>query len=1292
MLLPDITAPKLIYINGNGGSDDESAKSNLISVQFNEDIKRGEGSIVIKKIDGTIVSTYDYLSEKINVIGSTLLIDSANNLNSHTVYKIEFSSTAICDLSGNYLDNMITIDYAKVNQIPVATSEQVITDEDVLISQAAQAFDKDDDKLIFRIIEEPLNGDLQLDSATGKYNYRPDLNYYGYDRFSYIVSDGYDISEQATVSIQVKPVNDPPQLSPFVLRLNSGESINEVLNASDAEDDFLKYSLSKSSQNGVVLINTDTGVFEYRPKSGFYGTDNFKYSVSDGQVTVESELISINVYKNLSIDSTKYKSYGLDLAKVMISGGAAPDSKIEISENDIIIGEAEVDLNGGWNFAYVTDYDRHSYKLKEIFIDGWRGKSQSIDLILNRDRANLYDIGLMFKLSDITKNDNSSFNEINRNYKLTVGYDNEIQSVVVVNAETQEKILEIKDSYLTKLGTNGEVIVTTQKSLSADDTDYKLDIYRLRNTAGELTFFKPNVGQLTSNYPSGYKETTGTTDEKAEFIGIGSTYEGNLIYQIKSKTSSIAIENYAGSYITPWHTDTWKDYFLAYPNLNSYSSGNVFFGNTGVRSIDIDPQGRYLSLSYIVGPADHVAMTFDIKQNIILRSVGVGDTSSFTFHLGSSSDGNVFSYIETPSWYGHEYDIIEYLSRSRVIVEKNGELKIIAEGAIPYQEISDDGKYILYHQYNSDFAGIHLYDISSGKDDLIQKFEKDEFNSNEKLIDQFLKFEYPRSVAASSYFFNKNIGLDNFVIVFPQIERGNMQAIGVPTAGTTISRILDFWDTPQNVPVLIVNPADLPAMTQPWEDYIFDIQSIYKLKSSVSTPTLKALTIIGEDSSQEILSGMGNDLIFAMDGSDTIQGDAGNDSVFAGSGDDLIIGGTGYGDDEYDGGDGIDVVKYTSATDAITVNLMDGIAFSTFGSDRARIGVDSLSHIENIVSGNYDDYLIGNDVPNYIKAENGNDSIKGGLGNDSIDGGAGIDTVYFDGLRKSYVVKKLSDSSLQIDSLIDGSDIISNVEYFHFLDKELSMALMLDSKSPEIAPALSDQDNIKLPVKTDLKIKFTEGVTLVGGVIYLKSVNGITLSALSNELQNVKRLNDGLLLGIKTKLDYGKSYFLDFSNSIIEDAAGNPLDGNSLYMFSTKNISIQYEFPQVCTWNSSWLATSKQNISQAITLSDVLDSLKLYLGKPIADPAPYKFIAADIDGNGVVNLSDVLGILKSYLGKNVSKGPEWVFIDKGYVEKNSLHIKSTSCAIEMIQYDQVENSNLDIVGVLRGDVNGSWLG
>jgi hypothetical protein len=127
--------------------------------------------------------------------------------------------------------------------------------------------------------------------------------------------------------------------------------------------------------------------------------------------------------------------------------------------------------------------------------------------------------------------------------------------------------------------------------------------------------------------------------------------------------------------------------------------------------------------------------------------------------------------------------------------------------------------------------------------------------------------------------------------------------------------------------------------------------------------------------------------------------------------------------------------------------------------------------------------------------------------------------------------------------------------------------------------------------------------------------------------------------------------------------------------------------------------------SSSITLTDVLGALKVYLGKPL--PEAYnndlKFIAADFDGNGTVNLTDVLGLLKFYLNKPVNAAPAWVFVDSAQTTTfngQTLHLSSkagqtlstAASAPSPILADLNSDESVQLLGVLRGDVDGSWVG
>lgn len=132
--------------------------------------------------------------------------------------------------------------------------------------------------------------------------------------------------------------------------------------------------------------------------------------------------------------------------------------------------------------------------------------------------------------------------------------------------------------------------------------------------------------------------------------------------------------------------------------------------------------------------------------------------------------------------------------------------------------------------------------------------------------------------------------------------------------------------------------------------------------------------------------------------------------------------------------------------------------------------------------------------------------------------------------------------------------------------------------------------------------------------------------------------------------------------------------------------------PQVKFWADTTKVPKDIGLSDAITLTDVLETLKLYLGKPVGNPSPYKYLAADIDGNGLLSLSDVLTTLKVYLGKSTPVQPSWVYAPRAEVESNDSHFNASTIPVKVLASLNEAASGVELVGVLRGDVNGSWTG
>jgi Ca2+-binding RTX toxin-like protein len=178
---------------------------------------------------------------------------------------------------------------------------------------------------------------------------------------------------------------------------------------------------------------------------------------------------------------------------------------------------------------------------------------------------------------------------------------------------------------------------------------------------------------------------------------------------------------------------------------------------------------------------------------------------------------------------------------------------------------------------------------------------------------------------------------------------------------------------------------------------------------------------LGMGGADNLVGNGGNDMLIGGAGHDSLTGGSGDDLVDAGAGNDLIVGGDGAGDDTYNGGTGIDTIKYTSATAGITVNLgaNSNQAKSTLSGDKAGIGIDQLSGIENVIAGKYNDIVKGNTVVNVLDGGAGNDTLDGSTGNDVLKGGTGKDVLYGGSGADKFVFDTALNQSTNLDTIKD---------------------------------------------------------------------------------------------------------------------------------------------------------------------------------------------------------------------------------------------------------------------------------
>ena len=134
-------------------------------------------------------------------------------------------------------------------------------------------------------------------------------------------------------------------------------------------------------------------------------------------------------------------------------------------------------------------------------------------------------------------------------------------------------------------------------------------------------------------------------------------------------------------------------------------------------------------------------------------------------------------------------------------------------------------------------------------------------------------------------------------------------------------------------------------------------------------------------------------------------------------------------------------------------------------------------------------------------------------------------------------------------------------------------------------------------------------------------------------------------------------------------------------------------------WKDTTKTPSDGGKSNAVNLTDAIAILKMIVGLNVNSNntplSPYQAIAADFDQSGDVGLNDAIGVLKMVVGLT-SPTPSWKYYDdtqlaNAYTSAQSLNPKNWTGAAA-ISDASTPSASVTLVGVLTGDVDGSWTG
>lgn len=150
--------------------------------------------------------------------------------------------------NGKINSSIATVTINLVNQVPDAEFSNFTINKNQKYQGILVAQDADNDGLNYKIVSKPEHGNLTV-NKNGTYCYCPDENFSGTDSFTYLVNDGLNDSNIATVNIGVNNL--------VIYVANNGSDNNDGLSPGTAKQHIMA-ALTASNSGDIIQIAAGT--------------------------------------------------------------------------------------------------------------------------------------------------------------------------------------------------------------------------------------------------------------------------------------------------------------------------------------------------------------------------------------------------------------------------------------------------------------------------------------------------------------------------------------------------------------------------------------------------------------------------------------------------------------------------------------------------------------------------------------------------------------------------------------------------------------------------------------------------------------------------------------------------------------------------------------------------------------------------------------------------------------------------------------------------------------------------
>jgi len=271
--------------------EDQSLEFDVISNDFDIDNQIDSASVSIFKapLHGQI--SFDESTHLLNYIPET------------NFYGTDSMIYEISDVSNATSQGIVHINVTPVEDPPEPQHDNITTNEETAITYNIILNDidieNDIDSCSIIITTLPENGNVSIsgEPECGYITYTPNENFLGTDNFTYQISDTTGLTGQASVTITVNNLPDPPVAEDdnYSFAEDSTIILNVLLNDHDADNniDSSLLSIVTYPANGSIEIQNNRII--YTPAPDYNGTDKFEYQVCDSTNLCDTASVYLNI-------------------------------------------------------------------------------------------------------------------------------------------------------------------------------------------------------------------------------------------------------------------------------------------------------------------------------------------------------------------------------------------------------------------------------------------------------------------------------------------------------------------------------------------------------------------------------------------------------------------------------------------------------------------------------------------------------------------------------------------------------------------------------------------------------------------------------------------------------------------------------------------------------------------------------------------------------------------------------------------------------------------------------------